>query len=195
MRSKLSAPAALGIAALVAFTIFITWRAMKLESSVFERARTPALVNKGAPEFSLSSLDGRTISLADYHGKKKLWVLLVYPMVRYAVYGAIAMVLVTLLHPVMAFGMVMLMGALALMVVPTSLASGTFPGWLRESIYVILPSTSLLSEDRFLSITQSSLKPVSWLEHATTLAYGLDYALACLLLAMWSFHYRSLKRD
>jgi len=123
------------------------------------------------------------------------WVLLVYPMVRYAVYGAIAMLLVTLLHPVMAFGMVMLMGVLALMVVPTSLASGRFPAWLREPIYVLLPSTSLLSEDRFLTITQASLKQAGWLEHATTLAYGLDYALVFLLLAMWSFHYRSLKRD
>jgi hypothetical protein len=58
-----------------------------------------------------------------------------------------------------------------------------------------LPSTTLLSEDRFLSITQAALKQAGWLDHLITLAYGLDYALVFLLLAMWSFHYRSLKRD
>jgi hypothetical protein len=28
-----------------------------------------------------------------------------------------------------------------------------------------------------------------------TLAYGLDYALVCFLLAVWSFRYRALVRD
>jgi len=74
MRVKLSPAAAFGIAAFAAFTIFITWRAKKLERTLLERARTPALVNKVAPDFALASLDGRTISPADYHGKKKLIV-------------------------------------------------------------------------------------------------------------------------
>jgi hypothetical protein len=39
------------------------------------------------------------------------------------------------------------------------------------------------------------LKQAGWLDHLITLAYGLDYALVFLLLATWSFHYRSLKRD
>ncbi len=68
-------------------------------------------------------------------------------------------------------------------------------GTHHAALYSVLPSTGLLSESRFMSLTQSSLKPVGWLNHITTLAYGLDYALVCLLLAMWSFHYRSLRRD
>ena len=67
-------------------------------------------------------------------------------------------------------------------------------GTQKLPVYV-LPSTTLLSEDRFLSITEASLKQAGWAEHLTTIAYGLDYALVVLLLAMWSFHYRSLKRD
>jgi len=74
MNSRPSAATVAGIAALAAFTIFITWRAKALESALLRRGETPAIVNKPAPEFSLSSLDGRTISLADYHGKKKLVV-------------------------------------------------------------------------------------------------------------------------
>jgi peroxiredoxin len=70
MRTKLSPPAILGIAALAAFTIFITWRAKKLEYAIQQRAETPMLTNKPAPQFDLPALDGREISLADYHGKK-----------------------------------------------------------------------------------------------------------------------------
>jgi peroxiredoxin len=74
MGTRLSSSAALGLAVLAAFTVFITWRAKRLESAMLERARTPALTNKDAPPFELPSLDGRTISLADYRGKKKLVV-------------------------------------------------------------------------------------------------------------------------
>jgi cytochrome c biogenesis protein CcmG/thiol:disulfide interchange protein DsbE len=74
MGAKLSATATLGIAALAAFTIFITWRAKKLESTLLDRDRTPALINQAAPGFALESLDGRTISLADYRGKKRVVV-------------------------------------------------------------------------------------------------------------------------
>lgn len=74
MGSKLSVSTALGIAVLAAFTVFITWRAKRLETAMLERARTPALTNKSAPAFELPSLDGRTISLADYRGQKKLVV-------------------------------------------------------------------------------------------------------------------------
>jgi peroxiredoxin len=61
------------IVLLVAFTVFITWRAKLLEKTVLG-PRALALVNKPAPEFQLTSLDGRTVSLADYRGKKKLVV-------------------------------------------------------------------------------------------------------------------------
>jgi peroxiredoxin len=70
VKTKLSASAILGIAVLAAFTVFITWRAKKLESAIVQRAQTPALKDKPAPEFELPTLDGRTVSLSDYRGKK-----------------------------------------------------------------------------------------------------------------------------
>jgi ABC-type transport system involved in multi-copper enzyme maturation permease subunit len=123
------------------------------------------------------------------------WVLLVYPMVRYAIYATISMLLVTLLHPVVTFGIVLGLSVLAMVVAPGSLSASRFTRFIRIPVYEVLPSTSLLSEDRFLSITHASLKQVGWRDHATTIAYGLDYALVCLLLAMLSFHNRNLKRD
>jgi peroxiredoxin len=68
------AGAVFGISILAIFTVFITWRAKALESALLLRAETPALTNGVAPEFSLPSLDGQTVSLADYKGKKKLIV-------------------------------------------------------------------------------------------------------------------------
>jgi ABC-type transport system involved in multi-copper enzyme maturation permease subunit len=122
------------------------------------------------------------------------WVLIVYPMVRYAIYSALAILLVTMMHPVFAFGIVLVASVLAGMVGPAS-RSTTFPEWLRKGIYVILPSTDLLSESNFLSITQSTLKQMAWTDHLLALSYGLDYALVCFMLAVWSFRYRSLARD
>jgi peroxiredoxin len=58
------------IAALAAFTIFITWRARMLETSL-ER---PGNLNTVAPDFWASTPDGRTVSLADFRGKKKVVV-------------------------------------------------------------------------------------------------------------------------
>jgi peroxiredoxin len=74
MRSRLSPPGVAGIALLAAFTLFITWRAKSLETEKQESAETPALVNKPAPDFSLPALDGSTVSLANFHGKKKVVV-------------------------------------------------------------------------------------------------------------------------
>jgi ABC-type transport system involved in multi-copper enzyme maturation permease subunit len=122
------------------------------------------------------------------------WVLVVYPMVRYAIYSALAMLLVTMMHPVFAFGIVLVTSVVAGMVGPTS-HSGTFPEWLRQGLYAVLPSTDLLSESNFLSITQTTLKQMAWTDHLLTLTYGLDYALVCFLLAVWSFRYRSLTRE
>jgi len=123
------------------------------------------------------------------------WVLLVYPMVRYAVYAAIAMALVTLMHQVVTMGIILIMAVTALVVQPTGQAVTGHIKYLRVPAWIVLPSTTLLSEDRFLTITHASLKQTNWLEHLTTLSYGLDYALLFFLLAMWSFHYRSLTRD
>ena len=109
-------------------------------------------------------------------------------------HGAIAILLVTVMHPIMAFGIVLVTS-----VVSSELGPGSHFANLPESVqkvlYVILPSTNLLSESNFLSITETSLKRMAWTDHLLALSYGLDYALICFLLAVWSFRYRSLTRD
>ena len=122
------------------------------------------------------------------------WVLLVYPLLRYAIYGALAMFLATRMHAVMAFAIVFLMAYLASALQPGQHALFFLSGPLRQIAYALLPSTYLLSESRFLTITQSSLQKVTWDVHAVTLGYGLDYALIWFLLAVWSFQRRSLLR-
>ena len=62
------------IALLVAFTIFITWRVKQLEKSVLSRTSASLMISKSAPEFTLLALNGDTISLADYRGKKTVVV-------------------------------------------------------------------------------------------------------------------------
>jgi ABC-type transport system involved in multi-copper enzyme maturation permease subunit len=122
------------------------------------------------------------------------WVLIVYPMVRYSIYTSLSMLLVTLMHPVFAFVIVLVTS-----VVASELGPGSHFANLAESVqkvlYVILPSTNLLSESNFLSITETSLRRMAWVDHLLAVSYGLDYALICFLLAVWSFRYRSLTRD
>jgi peroxiredoxin len=65
---------ALVIALLAAFTVWITWRAKTLEGGLHLGERETSLYNKPAPAFSLPSLDGHTISLTDFHGKRNLVV-------------------------------------------------------------------------------------------------------------------------
>jgi hypothetical protein len=115
--------------------------------------------------------------------------------VRYAVFSGLAILLVTIFHPIVAFGITMIIAVLALILAPSPGTDQRLPELLRATLYSVLPSTRLLSEDRFFTITQASLKQIGWLGHMTTLEYGLDYALVCLLLAIWSFHYRTLTRD
>jgi ABC-type transport system involved in multi-copper enzyme maturation permease subunit len=121
--------------------------------------------------------------------------LVIYPLVRYAVYSAISMLLVTRLHPVVAFGAILVIAVVAGMVAPSTRPPAFLAPWLRSGLYFVLPSTELLSETRFLTITQADLRPVAFSSHVTALAYGLDYALVCFLLAAWSFHRRSLSRE
>ncbi|MCU1237821.1 MAG: hypothetical protein JWP63_5788 [Candidatus Solibacter sp.] len=121
------------------------------------------------------------------------WVLVVYPMVRYSIYSAISMLLVTMMHPVFAFVGVMIASVLANMVSPAARTS--FPEWLRKGLWLVLPSADLLSESKFLTITQASLKSMAWTDHLVALGYGLDYAVVFFLLAVWSFRYRALVRD
>jgi hypothetical protein len=69
------------------------------------------------------------------------------------------------------------------------------PAWLQAGLYAVLPSPNLLSETRFLTITEASLKHTSGLHHLTALAYGLDWAMVFFLFAAWLFSRRSLLRD
>jgi|KBSMisStaDraftv2_1062788.scaffolds.fasta_scaffold01020_8 peroxiredoxin len=62
------------ICALAAFTVFITWRAARLEITLQEESEQPALVSRMAPDFSGSTLDGRTVSLSDFRGQKEIVV-------------------------------------------------------------------------------------------------------------------------
>ncbi|MFZ0595094.1 MAG: TlpA disulfide reductase family protein [Bryobacteraceae bacterium] len=72
MRSQPSARGVAGIVVLAAFTIWITERAKVLEKGPNHNYQALAILHKRAPDFSLPALDGRVISLSDYHGKKKL---------------------------------------------------------------------------------------------------------------------------
>jgi peroxiredoxin len=74
MGRKPSPPQLLGIAVLAVFTLFITWKAKSLEKRLHEAGDASALVNKKAGDFSLQGLDGQTVALADYRGKKKVVV-------------------------------------------------------------------------------------------------------------------------
>lgn len=62
------------ITALLFLTAFLTWRARLLEINLEGEGRQPALVGRRAPDFSASTLDGRTVSLADYRGHKNVLV-------------------------------------------------------------------------------------------------------------------------
>jgi peroxiredoxin len=57
---------------LAGITVWITRQAKALERDLDASSQKIALLDKPAPDFSLASPDGRTVSLADYRGKKKL---------------------------------------------------------------------------------------------------------------------------
>ncbi len=138
---------------------------------------------------------GVTFLLAWLGGQRfhtSIWTLLVYPMVRYAIWSAISMFLVTVLHPVFVMGIVVVLTTL---VAIFQQASGRIPAWVRLPVHLVLPLTNLLSEERFLAITRASLKPYPWTNHLTALTYGLNYAFVWFLLAVLLFQYRSLSRD
>jgi peroxiredoxin len=73
-RPRLSTTAILGIALLAVFTVLITWRASLLETRLQRESEQPELVDKAAPDFSALTLEGRTVSLADFRGQKKVVV-------------------------------------------------------------------------------------------------------------------------
>ncbi|HXM45943.1 MAG TPA: ABC transporter permease subunit [Bryobacteraceae bacterium] len=119
------------------------------------------------------------------------WLLIVYPLVRYALYSGLAMLLATVMHPVVSFAIMLVIMVAELIVAPASRAP-YLPAWLKAGLYAALPSPELLSEARFLTITEASLKQTSPLHHLTVLGYGLDWALVFFLLAAWLFSRRSL---
>ncbi|HXR33056.1 MAG TPA: ABC transporter permease [Verrucomicrobiae bacterium] len=123
------------------------------------------------------------------------WVLLVYPLVRYSIYAALATLCATAVHPVVSMGAIFVVSILTDVVMPGTVAWYHKVAWLKTAIYYVLPSTNLLTEGRFLSLRQAAVKQTTLLEHAISLGYGLDCALIFLLLAMWAFHYRSLLRQ
>jgi ABC-type transport system involved in multi-copper enzyme maturation permease subunit len=122
------------------------------------------------------------------------WILIVYPFVRYAVWAAIALLLVTFLHPIVTMAVVaVIISVIRILVSP---GAANYPAWIRIPLHVTLPfTTTVLSEDRFFSMTLQSLHRYPWTFHATALAYGLNYALVCFLLAAFLFHRRSLATD
>jgi peroxiredoxin len=71
---QLSGKAIAAILVLAAFTILIIWRAHLLELTLEGESEQPQLVDKPAPNFSATTLDGRTVSLADFHGQKNIVV-------------------------------------------------------------------------------------------------------------------------
>ena len=121
-----------------------------------------------------------------------LWPLVAYPMVRYALYGALALLLVTRMHPVFAFAIIILVSAGAGAVNPDALTGSFLPQAVRQTIYAVLPSFDLLSETQFLTITQAQLKALPWMNHVVALAYGLDWAVVFFVLAALSFRRRAL---
>jgi ABC-type transport system involved in multi-copper enzyme maturation permease subunit len=137
--------------------------------------------------YLLAAISGQSI-----HGSPL--PLLIYPLIRYAVYAAIGMLFGVLMHPMAGFGLTLLVAYLASAVGPAGSASW-MPGWLRTGLYVALPSTRLLSEDRFVELTQSPIHGVLWKQHLISLVYGVDYAVVCFLLAAWAFRRKSLARE
>ena len=134
-------------------------------------------------------------AIGGVHIQAAPWMLIVYPLVRYAIFSAIALMLVTVMHPIIAFGIVMVMSIAAQIVTPSATPPQFMAPWVRKALFDILPSTSALSEIRFLTVTRATLRVAPWTDHLITLGYGLDYALICFLLAAWLFRNRTLSRD
>ncbi|HLZ13980.1 MAG TPA: TlpA disulfide reductase family protein [Candidatus Acidoferrum sp.] len=72
MLRKLSPLQIAAIVALLLFTVFITWRAKRIEKALASHDTISSLDGKPAPNFSLDSLDGHKVTLADYRGRKKV---------------------------------------------------------------------------------------------------------------------------
>lgn len=147
-------------------------------------AYTIAMLGTGLFLYRLAGLPFRT----------PWWILIVYPFLRYAVWAAIAILLVTFLQPLVAMAVVAVI--ISLIRILVSPGAANYPTWIRVPLHLALPlTTNVLSENRFFSMTQQSLHRYPWTFHATALAYGLNYGLVCFLLAAAVFQYRSLAGD
>ncbi|MGD0360644.1 MAG: TlpA disulfide reductase family protein [Bryobacteraceae bacterium] len=72
--TKPSAGTTAALAALALFTILITWRAKLLDTRIASNDKTVEMLHKPAPGITLTALDGRHVSIADFRGKKALIV-------------------------------------------------------------------------------------------------------------------------
>ena len=68
------------------------------------------------------------------------WLLIVYPLVRYAIFSAIALMLVTVMHPIIAFGIVMVMSIAAQIVAPSATPPQFMAPWVRKTLFDIVLS-------------------------------------------------------
>jgi hypothetical protein len=100
-----------------------------------------------------------------------------------------------MMHPIIAFVLVLFSSVIANMITPSSIATQFVPRWLHRGLFFVLPSVNLLSESKFFAISSAKLRQTPWTEHVIALGYGLDYALVFLLLAAWAFRRRSLARE
>lgn len=130
--------------------------------------------------------------LGGQHFQPSIWPLLAYPFVRYAMWAAIAMFLVTMVHPIVVMGIVLI---LMTVVDIFNSTSNHIPSWLRLPVHLVLPLTNLVSEERFMVISRASLKHIDWTGHLVALSYGLNYALILFLFAVFVFQRRGLARD
>jgi len=72
MLRKLSPLQIVGLVALLLCSVFITCRAETIEEARASHDTISSWRGKPAPTFSLDSLDGHEVALADYRGKKKV---------------------------------------------------------------------------------------------------------------------------
>jgi ABC-type transport system involved in multi-copper enzyme maturation permease subunit len=123
------------------------------------------------------------------------WILFVYPLVRYSVWASIAIFLVNFMPPLAVLGVSATLST-TIWFFTQEYAINNIPAWIVQTVHLVLPLTTVvLSEDRFFSMTEAALKRYAWVDHATALAYGVDYALVFFLLAIAVFQRRSLTRD
>jgi hypothetical protein len=96
-----------------------------------------------------------------------------------------------MMHPAVVVGLFWVLATVGDLLAPP--LDKHIPHWLGAAVYAVLPSADLLSESRFFRLNEAAL--ITWKDHLTTLAYGVDYTLVCFLLAIWSFQRRSLSRS